>query len=76
MLSVKHREGSFGMYEIVRRTGSFTEKLTGSPTFTSRQEAESWASDFIQSHPDHFRVGLQGIEVRRIILAPKETGLA
>lgn len=55
------------MYEIVKRRGSFVKKLADAPSFATRDEAENWARDFMASHSKLFQIGLEAIEVRRIL---------
>lgn len=53
------------MYQVVKRIGSFFEKLEGAPSFSDRKKAEEWALDYIEKNPSRFKRGLEAIGVRK-----------
>jgi hypothetical protein len=60
-----HRQAMvWSMYEIVKLKGRYTERLPEAPFFEKRADAEKWARDFLERHPERFAKAVATIEVR------------
>jgi hypothetical protein len=53
------------VFEIVKITGTKTERIPGTPLFETKAEAVAYASQYFRGHPDEFRKGREGCSARR-----------
>ena len=55
------------VFEIVKTIGRFAQAVPSAPFFSEEAQAWDYASKYMKANPDQFKVGLEGISIRRVV---------